>query len=700
MNIINREKLLNKLKFRLSYLVRKLEIKPHTKSFSKISSEKINRIYVINLDRKPKRWNQIKKELGRLYINNKENLLSLTRRFSAIDARYLDSKSVDSNLLKPRYSLGDQLRVEPNDKIKNDSENNSIMIDMTSQEIAVTLSHIEIWKLITKSEKNFTLILEDDVYFKYNFSNEVDSIWDELYDKNKDFDILFLSYEHVKSVKNEKRSLNRNNVKVDRVSKGIWQASGYVLSKKGAEKLLKLLPVYGPVDLWLNLMFGELEAYISERPIIVQRIDVPSTNSYSIMPIFSRLGVYTGNEQTQFIKTRLKQPVFVFGEENSGLTSIANALMVLGYTCFYNQVNLPSFEEERFFSKKEKNYFNSYINITYLKELGIDKIASMYPEAKFIFTYNTKKFNIDNPEISHLHVPSEYQDKWELLCDFLDMEYPAIPFPETIEQKINDLSFNNKAKFDVKGLEFDVLPWIVCPKNYLNLQSKNKETVIYNNSSIMDKATNFDIKQWNFRNDTFPSNLALFKPENVVVTENNIELHFKNVITTVRPYTSGALVTKNKYLYGKFKVELRPSNISGIITGVFLHRNSPHQEIDIEFLGKDTTKMLVNVFFNPGIEGSKLEYGYRGTPVAINLGFDASENYHLYEIHWEKDSIKWLVDGNIVYERIMYVPTPIPYLPMEFNINLWHSQSEELAGKLDFGDITISSSIRRIEIEF
>ncbi|EQC57206.1 hypothetical protein LLT6_12185 [Lactococcus cremoris subsp. cremoris TIFN6] len=211
---------------------------------------------------------------------------------------------------------------------------------------------------------------------------------------------------------------------------------------------------------------------------------------------------------------------------------------------------------------------------------------------------------------------------------------------------------------------------------------------------------NHSLKQWNLRNDTFPSNLAIFRPENVEVIGDNIVLHFKDVSTSVRPYTSGALVTKNKCLYGKFKVELRPSNVSGIITGVFLHRNSPHQEIDIEFLGKDTTKMLINVFFNPGIEGSKLEYGYRGTPVIISLDFDASENYHLYEIQWESDGIKWLVDGNIVYERIMYLPTPIPYLPMEFNINLWHSRSEELAGKLPSGEISISSSIRRIEIEF
>jgi hypothetical protein len=64
------------------------------------------------------------------------------------------------------------------------------------------------------------------------------------------------------------------------------------------------------------------------------------------------------------------------------------------------------------------------------------------------------------------------------------------------------------------------------------------------------------------------------------------------------------------------------------VTGLFLHRNGPRQEIDIEFLGRDTTRMFVNVFYDPGIPGTKLEYGYRGTPTVIDLGFDASKTFH------------------------------------------------------------------------
>ncbi len=39
------------------------------------------------------------------------------------------------------------------------------------------------------------------------------------------------------------------------------------------------------------------------------------------------------------------------------------------------------------------------------------------------------------------------------------------------------------------------------------------------------------------------------------------------------------------------------------------------------------------------------EQRYRGTPVQIDLGFDASEAFHRYAIEWEPTGIRWFVDG-------------------------------------------------------
>ena len=167
----------------------------------------------------------------------------------------------------------------------------------------------------------------------------------------------------------------------------------------------------------------------------------------------------------------------------------------------------------------------------------------------------------------------------------------------------------------------------------------------------------------------------------------------------VRDYTSASICSIASYLYGRFEAELRAARCSGLITAVFLHRFFPRQEIDIELLGSNPTKMLINVYYNPGDDGAELNYGYRGTPVQIDLGFDASEDFHRYAIEWEPTGIKWFVDDKLIHERASWDPTPIPHLPMQFFINLWSSRSEDFAGKLALGGLPAHSDIRSIRLQ-
>jgi hypothetical protein len=41
-----------------------------------------------------------------------------------------------------------------------------------------------------------------------------------------------------------------------------------------------------------------------------------------------------------------------------------------------------------------------------------------------------------------------------------------------------------------------------------------------------------------------------------------------------------------------------------------------------------------NVYFNPGDDGTAMGFGYRGSPCRIDLGFDATADFHLYAIDW------------------------------------------------------------------
>lgn len=114
-------------------------------------------------------------------------------------------------------------------------------------------------------------------------------------------------------------------------------------------------------------------------------------------------------------------------------------------------------------------------------------------------------------------------------------------------------------------------------------------------------------------------------------------------------YTAGEARTENYYHYGDYEVSMKPSANGGtastffVCTGPYDLKDgvpNAHDEIDIEFLGKDTTHVQFNFFVN-GVGGN--EYMY-------DLGFDASEEFHTYGFRWLPDSITWFVDGEPVYK--------------------------------------------------
>jgi hypothetical protein len=80
-----------------------------------------------------------------------------------------------------------------------------------------------------------------------------------------------------------------------RPKRGLWFLSGYVLSREGAETLLRSMPVIGPVDMWINYRFEEMGALALSSPAILQRPDGGSDNCYSVLPYLARAGIVDSN---------------------------------------------------------------------------------------------------------------------------------------------------------------------------------------------------------------------------------------------------------------------------------------------------------------------------------------------------------------------------------------------------------------------
>jgi hypothetical protein len=597
---------------------------------------------------------------------------------------------------------------------------------MTPEEVAVALSHIGVWKLIADSNVPYTLVLEDDIYFPRRFSRKIDEAWVALLERcpyPESVDLLYLSFKEA----GDRSRIYQPSRPVGRPNGGLWQLSGYVLSARGARRLLDLLPARGPIDLWMNLHFNRLDVLTTRRPIIHQRPDVPSTNSYSVLPVLSKVGVLT-RERPQLLKARpTRRPVFGVGDAEAGLTALASALSIIGYRCCSDVTELPADEHARLFEGSPSRQFDAYVNVGSLNESALARLGKIYRKARLVIAVPGTTPDVGQPTPSLrrledeagslgsrlsslapgrvLFLPVAHPDKWALLSTFLACEYPAVPYPDR-----NDLGQrylggpagrNETARHSVRRLRFDRSPWIIPERDWtgIGVSDVRKPTLqppitkTWNGKELLGDGA------WLLRDDTFPSNLALFSQRNFALEKHTVaKLTLRREQTPVRAFTSAAVASSSSFSYGRFSVELRAPKVEGLITGVFLHRNRPRQEVDLEILGKDTTRILTNVYYNPGNEGTALEYGYRGTPAMIDLGFDASEEFHRYEIEWSPTAIRWYVDDRVVHTRLVWGPTPIPDLPMQLNINLWHSRSKELAGKLDDAALPAHLEVRTVRV--
>ena len=267
-------------------------------------------------------------------------------------------------------------------------------IRMSRAEVAVAKSHIEVWRRIAQGTQEHVLILEDDVWFHPKFARQIDRAWKELAALSKEHenvDVLYVSYLEVKN--GSPKSFMTSSV--FRPVRGLWYLSGYILSRQGAEKLLRLLPCRGPVDLWINHQFSSLNVLATRRAIVYQRNDATSTNSYSILPTLSTIGAIDSEGAALFSTRPTQLPVFAFGPANSGLSSLAMALSMLGYRCCSDLEGLPCRELQELREGGSDRVFNAYVNVGCLDPL-VESLRRGYPQAKFIVTAHPSDLESQN----------------------------------------------------------------------------------------------------------------------------------------------------------------------------------------------------------------------------------------------------------------------------------------------------------------
>lgn len=125
--------------------------------------------------------------------------------------------------------------------------------------------------------------------------------------------------------------------------------------------------------------------------------------------------------------------------------------------------------------------------------------------------------------------------------------------------------------------------------------------------------------------------------------------------------------------YGYYSVKMKAAACSGVISSFFTYTGHPKwDEIDIEFLGEDTTKVQFN-YYTSGVGGH--EYIHE-------LGFDGAEDFHEYGFDWQREYIIWYVDGKAIYKAEENIPSS----PQKIMMNVWNGKGDDFdawCGKLD-----------------
>lgn len=155
------------------------------------------------------------------------------------------------------------------------------------------------------------------------------------------------------------------------------------------------------------------------------------------------------------------------------------------------------------------------------------------------------------------------------------------------------------------------------------------------------------------------------------------------------PYSGGEFRSKYFYGYGMYEVVMKPIKNDGVVSSFFTYTGpsdqNPWDEIDIEFLGKDTTSVQFNYFTN----------GKGNHEHVYELGFDASEEFHTYGFDWQADKITWYVDGEAVYSA----DKDIPSTPGKIMMNVWPGKGVDGWLKAFDGTVPLTAEYKSVDFK-
>ncbi|MCA0048899.1 family 16 glycosylhydrolase [Mesorhizobium sp. B283B1A] len=153
----------------------------------------------------------------------------------------------------------------------------------------------------------------------------------------------------------------------------------------------------------------------------------------------------------------------------------------------------------------------------------------------------------------------------------------------------------------------------------------------------------------------------------VSLAEGTLSLGFEKQKTKDREFACGEIQTKQRFGYGTYEARMKTDAGPGLNAAFFSYigpsDKQPWDEIDFEILTKDTSKVQVNAYIAGKGKNEKLVEVPGGTDKAFND----------YAFVWEKDSLRWYVNGQLV--NTITDPAKLPSHAQKIFFSLWGSDT-------------------------
>jgi endo-1,3-1,4-beta-glycanase ExoK len=179
------------------------------------------------------------------------------------------------------------------------------------------------------------------------------------------------------------------------------------------------------------------------------------------------------------------------------------------------------------------------------------------------------------------------------------------------------------------------------------------------NFDSMDRSFWYVSDGWNngaHQNCTWSKKLA-------TVENGQLTLGFEDAKAGDRKFACGEIQTKGRYRYGTYEVRMKSATGPGLNSAFFTYigptDKKPHDEIDFEVLGKDTSRVQVNQYIAAKGGNEKL----------VEVPNGADSGFNDYAFVWEKDRLRYYLNGALVHE--VTDPQKLPTNAQKIFLSLW-----------------------------